>query len=238
MNVRSAVATMTVLLVAILWSGSGTARAAEVDLQALTQETQRMSRKPEAMTMVWWVPEEFWAASFAQAPGMSKAQADDFLRTLRPYTMLVVVDGTMGSFGGVTYKSEDFVRANTRLLDAQGRSYAPRTSEEIDADTRNILMMMKPVFVNMLGPTGQNMHFLLFPGQTQDGQPMARASGKGEFTARLGDASFTWQLPLDSVLPPKSCAECSRACKGSWDFCPWCGTRLAGGSRAQAEVKP
>ena len=238
MNMHSAVAVTTVLLFAIPWSGPGTARAAGLDLQALTQETQQMSRKPEAMTMVWWVPEEFWAASFAQAPGMSKAQADEFLRTVRPYTMLVVVDGTMGSFGGVTYKSEDYVRANTRLLDAQGRSYAPRTNEEIDADTRNMLMMMKPVFANMLGPTGQNMHFLLFPSQTQDGEPMARASGKGQFTVRLDDADFTWRLPLDAVLPAKSCGECARACKGSWDFCPWCGTKLAGGSPARAEVKP
>lgn len=215
-------------LAAIALGAAPAARAAAVDLQALTQETQQMSQKPDAMTMVWWIPEEFWAASFAQTPGMSATQADEFIRTVRPYTMVVVVDGTMGTFGGVTYRSEDYVRANTRLVDSHGASYAPMTEAEIDADTRNMLMMIKPIFVNMLGPMGQNMHFLLFPSADAEGRPIARAAGEGSFSVRLGATKFAWRLPIDAVLPAKTCADCDRACKGSWSFCPWCGTQLTG----------
>ena len=200
--------------------------AKDVDLQALTQETQRMSQKSDQVTIVWWIPEEFWSASFAQTPGMTGSQAEEFLKVIRPYTMVVVVDGTMGSFGGVTYKSEDSIRANLRLLDSQGKSYAPRTEEEVDANTKNMLQMIKPIFVNMLGPMGQNMHFLLFPGKSDNGLRIADAKGKGQFSVKLGEKEFKWRLPLDALLPTQVCGTCKQECKGSWSFCPWCGTKL------------
>ena len=200
--------------------------AKDVDLQALTQETQKMSQKPNEMTMVWWIPEEFWSASLGQASGMTSSQVEEFLKVIRPYTMVVVVDGTIGGFGGVTYKSEDSIRANTRLLDSQGKSYAPRTEDEVDADTKNMLQMIKPIFVNMLGSMGQNMHFLLFPGKSDNGIRIADAKGKSQFKVKLGEKEFKWRLPLDALLPTQTCGTCKQECKGSWFFCPWCGAKL------------
>jgi len=200
--------------------------AGDINVAALTQETQRMSQKPDRIAMVWWIPEEFWSASLAQAPGMTTAQADEFLKVIRPYTMVAAVDGTVGAFAGVTYKSEDWIRANTRLVDAQGRSYAPGTVEDVNADTKNMLQIIKPILANMLGPMGQNMHFLLFPAKTEAGTQIAAAREKGQFTVKLGDEEFKWRLPLDALLPAKLCPACKQECKGSWSFCPWCGESL------------
>jgi hypothetical protein len=74
---------------------------------------------------------------------------------------------------------------------------------------------------------GENMHFLLFPATTSTGARIAAATDKGEFTVKLGEKTYDWHLPLDALLPAKSCIECKRACKGSWDFCPWCGNKLS-----------
>lgn len=210
-----------ILTAAVLLGGS--AALAEVDIMALTQETQKMSQKPSEMTLVWWIPEEYWVASFAQSPDMSKTQIDEFLKAIRPYTMVAIVDGEMGSFGGVTYKTEDFVRANTKLVDANGKTYAPKTENDVSPDTKNILQSFKPVLANMLGPMGQNMHFLLFPANGEDGKPIAAAKEKGQFSVVLGQREFKWRLPLDSLLPMKYCPACKLDCKGSWSFCPWCG---------------
>lgn len=223
---RTRRAAMWWCVVAAILLGHGVSLGKDIDLTALTQETQKMSQKPNEMTMAWWIPEEFWAASLSQNPDVTAAQTEEFLRVIRPYTMVVVVDGTLGAFGGVTYKSEDYIRANTRLVDAQNKTYAPRTAEEVDADTLNMLQMMKPIFVNMLGPMGQNMHFVLFPAKTESGVPIADAKGKGQFKVTLGSKEFKWRLPLDSVLPAQVCTKCKQECKGSWFFCPWCGTKL------------
>lgn len=215
---------MVVLVVSLL--AGGLAVAKDIDLQALTQETQKMSQKSDEMTLVWWIPEEFWSATFAQTPGMTATEADEFLKVIRPYTMLAVMDGKMGAFGGVTYKSEDYVRANARLVDSRNKSYSPLTEDKIDANTKNMLRMMKPIMVNMLGPMGQNMHFLLFPGKTYGGVRIAAANAKGEFAVKLGQKEFKWRLPLDALLPTKMCTGCKEECKGSWNFCPWCGKKL------------
>ena len=45
----------------------------KVDLNALTQETQKMSQKADEVTFVWWIPEEFWQVSFAQDPTVTEA---------------------------------------------------------------------------------------------------------------------------------------------------------------------
>jgi hypothetical protein len=205
---------------------AGVTQAKCVDLVALTQETQKLSQKQQAMTLAWWVPEEFWQASLVQTPAMTAAQTEEMLKVLRPYTMVAVLDGTMGPFGGVTYNSEVWLRANTRLVDAEGKSYPPRTENEIDADTKNMLQVMKPMLGNMLGPLGQNIHFLLFPAKTDKGIAIASAKDKGHFTVKVGDKEFKWRLPLDSLLPIQVCGSCKQECKGSWRFCSWCGKKL------------
>ena len=51
------------LAVCLLCGGMKISLAQEegrVDLNALIQETQKMSQKADEMTLVWWIPEEFW----------------------------------------------------------------------------------------------------------------------------------------------------------------------------------
>jgi hypothetical protein len=210
--------------------GAAPASKGDIDVEALLKETQHMSQADRGMTLAWWLPEEFWSASFARNPSITTSQAEEFLNVVRPHTMVLVIDGAIGVFGGITYKSEDSIRAITRLLDSQGKSYAPRTEAEVDADTRNLLQMMKPIIANMLGPMGENTHFLLFPGKSDDGAQIANAKGKGHFKVIVGEKEFKWRLPLDALLPAWVCSACKEECKGSWSFCPWCGTQVAKGN--------
>ena len=198
----------------------------KVDLNALVQETQKMTLKVDEMTLVWWIPEEYWQVSFAQDPTMTEAQIDVFLKVLRPYMLIVVVDGQMGTFGGITYKSEADIKTSIQIIDNQGTRCLPLSEDKIDADTKNFLSMMKPIFVNMLGPMGQNMHFFVFSGKNEKGQKIADAKKDGAFLVKLGEREFRWRLPLGSLLPPKMCLKCKEKCSGAWNFCPWCGTKL------------
>src|SRR5210317_1760883 len=137
------------------WMSLSFAQDRKVDINALVQETQKMSDTSGEMTLIWWIPEEFWRASFEQDPNMTAAQTEEFVKILRPYMLIVAVDGNIGTFGGVTYKSETTIRGSIQVIDSQGTRYRPLNNENIDADTKNFLSMMKPVFVNMLGPIGQ-----------------------------------------------------------------------------------
>lgn len=197
-----------------------------IDLQAVAQETQKMSQASDEMTLVWWLPEQFWQASLAQDHTVTKAQTDQFLETLRPYIMIAVIDGRMGAFGGVTYKSEEAVRSTARLKDAQGRSYVPLNEFAVDADTKNLLQMLKPVIVNMLGPMGQNMHFILFQSKSKDGRPIADPTKKGTFKVVVAEKEFKYRLPLGSVLPPKYDPKTGERFPGNYNYNPFTGSNL------------
>ncbi len=227
---------MTGLLVWMVFIGAGPGHAAamegKVDLNALIAETQKLSEKTSEMTLIWWIPLEFWAATFAQDPNMTPAQTEDFLKVLRPYTLLAVVDGTVGTFGGITYKPEALIRSNLTLRDGKGASIPPIETGAVSGDVINLIQMMKPILANMLGPMGENFNFYIFPASTPEGVVIADGKKKGAFSVKLDTREFRWKLPLDSLLTPKTCAKCKETCKGSWDYCPWCGTKL--GARGSA----
>ena len=211
------------------WMNLSFAQDRKVDINALVQETQKMSDRSGEMTLIWWIPEEFWRASFEQDPNMTAAQTEEFIKVLRPYVLIVAVDGNIGSFGGVTYKSETTIRGNIQFIDSQGTRYRPLNNENIDANTKNFLSMMKPVFVNMLGPIGQNMHFFLFPAKNTMGQNIAVAKSVGAFSVKLDQRVFKWRLPLGSLLPVKICPVDGEKLSGAWKFCPWHGVKLTYG---------
>lgn len=211
------------------WMANSLAREGQrtqVDMNALIHETQKMVQKTDELAVVWWIPEEYWRVSFEQDATMSKAQVEQFLKALRPYTLIAVIEGKIGAFGGVTYKAKADVRKRLEFKDSQGIRYRPLSEDQVSADVKNFLSIMKPVLANMLGPLGQNVHFFVFPAKNKSGQRIADAKKKGMFWVKLGAREFRWRLPLGSLLPPKICPKCAEKCNGAWNYCPWCGMKL------------
>lgn len=205
----------------------------DVDLDALIRETERLARGTDELTLVWWIPEEFWSAGLAQDPTMAfateiekKALNEVLLRRIHEYTMIVVRDGTLDAFGEATFRPEHAIREDIRIIDLQGRTYAPLPAGEIDADIKDLIQSLELSVAELAGHMGENTHILLFPCKTETGARMAEATETGQLKIILGDREFRWRLPLDSVLLGRVCNGCMEECKGSWKFCPWCGREL------------
>lgn len=216
---RLAVCTLGILLFAVPFSTAG-----DVDPAELVKETQKSDQKAGEMTLVWWIPEEFWKVSLEQNANLSADQIEDFLEMLRPYVIVTVVKGKVGF--SPSFESKEYATTNTKLLDEKGNKYSPLSDDEIDDKTKGLLGMLKPVLAGSLGPTGNNMHFLVFSAKGENGNQLIDAKRKGSFKVAVADKEFKWRLPLDSLLPAKECPQCKETCKGSWSFCPWCGTKL------------
>ena len=202
------------------------AQANQVDLNALTAETQKMHPDANRMTLVWWVPGDFWQATLAQDPTIMKAQAEQFINTLSPYSLLVVVDGKIEASGKILYKSEKTIRDSIQLIDSQGTIYHPLSNEKIDADTKNLLSIMKPVLSNMMGQMGANLNFIIFPSKSKTGEKIIEPRREGSFSVKLAESEFVWRLPLGSLLPAKICPVDGERLNGAWKFCPWHGDKL------------
>jgi hypothetical protein len=232
LKIRSLQIPVIVFLFCLSVIGSGERGFAQgtIDLTALAQETQKVSHKTDEVSLLWWIPEEFWRASISQGGDLSASQTEEFLKVLRPYLVVAVIDGRMGPIGGLTFKSEATIRESVQLIDASGKRYRTLNNDSLDADTKNLLQMFKPVLTNMLGPIGQNMHFLLFPAHDAKGGMIAEAKKEGAFSVQLGNAEYKWRLPLGSLLPLKTCPVDGEQLNGAWIFCPWHGARLVGPS--------
>ena len=231
---RSAWSILIVASAMLLLAGQSYAQDRS-EVRAIVQETQKMSDTPGEMTIVWWLPEQFWRASLPQGPAApSEARVEQFFTVLRRYTLIAVVSGRMGVFGGVTFMSEEAVRASVTVKDAAGTTYAPLGESSIDPDMKNLLQMMKPVVANMVGPIGQNIHFFLFPSKSDDGRPIADAMSHGALYVSVGEKEFKYGLPLVSLLPPRFDSSTGERFPGNYSYNPFTGHKLV----AESPNKP
>jgi len=225
------------IAVCLLFLGGITARAQtnaparKVELTDLVHETQKSGKVPGAITLVWWVPEEFWRVSLESSGRMTPEAVDRMLRVFHPYTMVGIVDGTIGPFGAVTYASNEEARVAIQLQDTRGRAYPPLDDDVLSADVKSFLQIMKPLLTNMMGPMGKNFHFFLFPAEDIKGRVLADPKSEGSMTIVYKGKEFKWRLPLASLLPTKTCPKCLEVLPGSYKFCPWDGTPLPGAAK-------
>lgn len=214
------------LLLGLLAPAIALAAPPEVDTEALIRDTQRTSPGSDRVTMVWWIPEEFWRVSFAQEKSLTAEGVEDMLKALRPYTLVAVVDGRMGPMGSVTFKPEAEVRKQVVFVDTSGKEHRPLADDAINQDVKLFLGVMKPMLANMLGPMGESMYFFAFPARSEAGKPLADPLSEGAFAFKVADQTFNWRLPLGSLMPPKMCPRDKEVVNGAWSYCPWHGDKL------------
>lgn len=202
------------------------AQEGQPSVEAIIAETQQQTTKASDMTMVWWIPTEFWQISLSQDKTLAAEDVQEFVNVLQPYTLIAVVKGKIGPMGGTTFLPEADVRATVQIRDTKGRVYKPLAANQINADVTNLLSMMKPMFANLFGPLGQNLHFVCFPGKTAEGERIADPKKDGRLSVVLADETFKWRLPLGSLLPPKKCPVCGETVSGAYKYCPWDATKL------------
>ncbi|HXI85793.1 MAG TPA: zinc ribbon domain-containing protein [Verrucomicrobiae bacterium] len=198
----------------------------KVDLSDLIHETQKSGKIPGVITLVWWVPEEFWRVSLSSGGKMTPEATERMLQVFRPYTMVGIVDGTIGPFGAVTYTSNEEARAAIQLQDTRGHAYPPLDDDVLSADVKNFLQIMKPLLTNMMGSMGKNFHFFLFPAEDFKGRALADPKSEGSLTIAYKGKDYKWRLPLASLLPTKTCPKCLEQLPGNYKFCPWDGAPL------------
>lgn len=202
--------------------------ASDTKLNDIVKETQKSVGGKDSAGLVWWLPTEFWEQSAIQQ-GSTPEQAKTSFAPLREYTMIIVAVGKVG-IGNINWYSENEVRSNTSLRDADGHTYQPLT--EISSDAKGIASIVKPVLSNILGPTGQNLQVLFFPARTSKGKLIADPRQVGGFFVRISnltaqkDSDYEWRLPLTSLSPPKFCPAGKERVEANWKFCPWHGNRL------------
>ncbi len=219
-----------VILIIILFSLSTRVIASEsehkVDVNKLIKETQIVDDRDKTLTIAWWMPTEFWKASFEKEKSLSADDITNMLKQFDPYIMFAVVDGNVSPFGSIYYKSDNEILSTIQVIDKDSNIYLPVLEDQLGGDLKILLGTFKPVLANMIGAMRENMNFYLFPAYDKNNNKIADIYKDGNLTILIGEKKLSWELPLDSVLPTKNCSKCNKSMSGKFKFCPWDGTKL------------
>lgn len=216
----------------------GRAQQSSPDIQGIIKETQQTSQSPGAVSIVWWIPEAFIRASLATNASMTEEKSEAFVKPLRNYILIIVVDAKVGPLAGFNYTPPAELASEVQLKDRAGNLYPPVDPAQINSDSQNFIAILKPVMASMLGPMGQNMNFLVFPSRDKSGAAIADESREGVFYLEVGKKEFRWRLPLGSILPHKTCPVCKEILSGAYKYCPYDGTKLPEFRLSQPPQKP
>lgn len=197
---------------------------AEVNLNALVGETQKMSEDPQLMELVWWMPPEFWERSLMDSTLSAKEQRET-VTLFRKYVVFAVVKGEMGNFGMKRFSDEDELRAELRLVGADGKRIAPIARDALDPELEVLFTVLRPLMASIIGPMGQNMQLFAFPATDKAGNRVGDALAAGTVRLEVGRATYAYDTPLPSLLAPMYDAS-GREFPGTYRFNPYTGAPL------------
>jgi hypothetical protein len=221
------------LLAAPLLAGAAERRPlVQVDLTALSSETQLQLSGDGQFGLAWWIPAEFWAAAAARQPA-GAGNDEPIARALAPYLVLGIIQADVSDLGGFTFFDRGRVQQGLRVTHAVpgGESRTLRPVEPDDPDVGIALGMIRPILANALGNAGQNMHFFTLVDAARADAPPVSPLAAGELRIEVagfqGGRSGTGRIetPLNALFVPRLCPG-GRPADIRWKVCPWDGTPL------------
>jgi hypothetical protein len=211
------------LAVALILALAMTTHARATDLQQLTRETQRMSQASQQLTLVWWMPQVWWEASLSNNVTLSPEGRAQMLAVLDDYIIFAIARAKL-TMATLDARSKSEMLSNARL-EIGDKTIDPIAPENLTPAAQAILVAFKPVLAGMMGKVGQSIEMVIYPSKQGD-QKLIDPLKPGSFKYTLYEQTFTWRLPLVSLLPPKVDPKTSEEFPGNYEFNPYTGEPL------------
>jgi len=203
----------------------------DVDINALTAETQVMSAGSDSLDLVWFIFPEFWETTIRQSADVSEAQADQILGVLGNYSVLAVVQADISPFGSFQFFDKDTVMDGLTIeaIDTEGNVQTISHIEPADPDLRLLLDQMRPVLTQAMGNMGESFYFFPLAKFDDSGERIASPyeSSRIRITLQRAEKNSVHEIemPLDSLFVPRTCPN-GKPAHVSWVYCPWSGKKL------------
>jgi hypothetical protein len=191
----------------------------------LTRDLNRTVQSGDQITMVIWMPTQFWdealKASAAALPEEARLQ---MLAMLEDYSVFGVLRGKIGAGGLSEMKSKEELLKNLKL-ESNGKAIEPLAPEAVGPGAQMLLGQIKPAMASLAGPMGKSIEFVVYPAKA-GGKLQIDAAQPGKLKVTLYDQAFEWRLPLGSLLPPRFDSKTGEEFPGNYEFNPYTGQKL------------
>lgn len=176
------------------------------------------------MTMVWWIPQEFWEVSMAANPSATPEGRAQVLAALEDYQVVALLRARIG-LGTVTDVMSRADLLNNARFEIGGKVVEPLATADIKPGAQVMLGALKPALAGALGAFGQSMELVIYPGK-QGNVRLIDPTRPGSFQYTLYDQTFHWRMPLGSLLPKKTDPRTNEEFPGNYLYNPYTGVKL------------
>jgi hypothetical protein len=203
----------------------GVSAASAAGVQDLVRETQRTSESGGQVTMVWWLPLQFWDESMKANAAMPAEARTTVLNGLADYTVIAMLRAK-AALGGLTdVQSKEEIVKNARV-EVNGTVLEPLAQDKISPIAQLMLAQLKPALAGMAGAVGGAMEFVVYPAKSADGKVLVDAMQNGTLKVKLYENNYSWRLPLGSLLPARVDQKSGEEFPGNYQFNPFTGDKL------------
>ena len=226
---------MIVLMVSSYSTAADKTPLRNVDIDAFTVETQGFMF-PEAgdghLAIAWWIPYEFWDATFSQDETISKTEGDEILDALLGISLLAVIQADITSFAAFEFYSKEEIEKQmlVSFTDITGKRQKISVRQELSPPLELMLAIFQPILGSAMGNMGENFHFFVLNDKSHSSDRLLNPYLKGQLNVQLAkrdDELMTGyiEMPLNSLFIPRKCPNGKNA-HISWNYCPWTGQQL------------
>lgn len=167
--------------------------------QLMDQAESNQSKNEKELSVAWWLPGECWRAALEKEGFLTPEELDFFLKVLKPYTIVAVVNGTIDGKGNIDCVSEAELRKNIKLYDAEGNAHRPVNNSEVNPELIVRLSMIKPLLNITKGKWRDNYSFFIFKDVKSKGQRFFDPFGSGDIVMKIKRKEYQWETPLTAL---------------------------------------
>lgn len=172
--------------------------SAEFD-QLMDQAESNQSKNEKELSVAWWLPGECWRAALEKEGFLTPEELDFFLKVLKPYTIVAVVDGAIDGKGNIDCVSEAELRKTIKLYDAEGNVHRPVNNSEVNPELIVRLSMIKPLLNITKGKWRDNYSFFIFKDVKSKGQRFFDPFDSGDIVMKIKRKEYQWKTPLTAL---------------------------------------
>ncbi len=206
---------------------------ANIDTDKLAEEGQFVAPSDaEFFDFLWWIPLEFWKATYAIDESISEADEEEILNSLQPYSLIAIAQADISNIGAFNFYSKRDILSYLEITytDKNGNRFNLKPIDSIDPNLEVLLGVFTPILSAAMGNLGQNMHFFVLDDINHFGERIISPYKQGNLEVVLRDNNkniynANLELPLNSLYIPRKCPN-GKDAHVSWKYCPWTGKKL------------
>src|SRR3954465_958770 len=116
--------TVGVILLGLLICRPLAADNPKQQLNAIVRETQKQGSRAGRITVVWWMPTEFWQTALRANGTVPADEINEAIAALSDVNVLLLVDAKIGALAVMDYTPAADLQKNFSVIDAAGKPLA------------------------------------------------------------------------------------------------------------------